>query len=56
MMPLGLMVLFAVGVSVVFAALMRDDPREQLRLAGRLFGGLVVGAYVTGWLLIGLFG
>ena len=56
MTHISMMVLFAAGVSVVFATLMRDAPREQLRLAGRLFGGFVLGAYVTGWMLIGLFG
>ena len=55
MTHLGMMALFAAGVSAVFAALMREDPREQARLAGRLFGGFVLGAYLTGWVLIGLF-
>jgi hypothetical protein len=45
------MVLFAFFVAVVFAALMRDDPREQLRLGLRLFGGLVGGGVLAGWLL-----
>ena len=52
----GMMALFAACVSIVFAVLMRDQPREQLRMGGRLFGGFVAGAYVTGWILIGLFG
>ena len=52
----GMMMLFAACVSVVFAVLMRDDPRDQLRLGGRIFGGFVVGAYLAGWLLRGLFG
>jgi hypothetical protein len=52
----GMMALFAACVSIVFAVLMRDEPREQLVLGGRLFGGFVLGAYVTGWILIGLFG
>lgn len=47
----GLMVLFALFVSVVFAVLMRDEPREQLRLGLRLFGGLVGGGVLAGWLL-----
>jgi hypothetical protein len=50
-----MMVLFAACVSVVFAVLNRDEPREQLRMGVRLFGAFVVGAYLTGWLLIGLF-
>jgi hypothetical protein len=45
------MVVFAMFVSVVFAALMRDDPREQLRLGLRLFAGLVGGGILLGWLL-----
>ncbi len=45
------MVVFALFVSVVFAALMRDDPTEQLRLGLRLFGGLVGGGMLAGWLL-----
>jgi hypothetical protein len=47
----ALMLLFAAFVSVVFAALMRDDPREQLRLGGRIFGGFVAAGVVLGWLL-----
>ena len=47
----GLMVLFALFVSTVFAALMRDDPREQLRLLARLFAGFVGAGAVIGWLL-----
>ena len=52
----GMMMLFAACVSIVFAVLMRDEPRDQWRMGGRLFGGFVLGAYVAGWLLIGLFG
>ena len=48
---LGLMSIFAFSVSLVFATLMRDDPREQLRLGARLFGGFVGLAFVAGWLL-----
>ena len=47
----ALMVLFAAFVSVVFATLMRDDPREQLRLGGRIFGGFIGAGVVLGWLL-----
>ena len=48
---LGAMVLFALFVSVVFATLMRDDPTAQARLGLRLFGGLVGGGILAGWLL-----
>lgn len=47
----GLMVLFALFVSVVFATLMRDEPREQLLLGARMFGGFVLGGLIVGWLL-----
>ena len=46
-----LMVLFAALVSVVFAALLRDAPREQARLAARIFGGFVLVAVAFGWLM-----
>ena len=48
---LGLMILFALFVSIVFAALMRDEPREQLVLGAKMFAGFVVGGVVVGWLL-----
>ncbi len=48
---LGAMVVFALFVSVVFAALMRDTPADQLRLGLRLFAGLVGGGVLVGWLL-----
>lgn len=53
---LGLMVVFAACVAVVFAALLRDDPQDQRRLGLRIFGGLVAGAYLVGWLMFGAFG
>ena len=48
---LGVMLIFAVALSVVFAVLMRDDGREQIQLGGRIFGGLVGGALVVGWVM-----
>jgi UDP-N-acetylmuramyl pentapeptide phosphotransferase/UDP-N-acetylglucosamine-1-phosphate transferase len=47
----GLMVLFAVLVSTVFATLLRDHPREQLVLALRLLGAFIVVGFVLGWLM-----
>jgi hypothetical protein len=46
-----LMTLFAFFVSLVFAVLLRDEPREQLRLGGTMFGGFVAAAFVLGWLM-----
>ena len=47
----GLMILFALFVSTVFATLMRDRPSEQLRFGARLFAGFVAAGMVIGWLL-----
>ena len=47
----GVMVLFALFVSVVFATLMRDEPAAQIRLGLRLFGSMVGGGVLAGWLL-----
>lgn len=48
---LGLMIIFALFVSVVFATLMRERPVDQAWLGLRLFGGFVVAGIVIGWLL-----
>lgn len=46
-----LLVLFAFLVATVFAALLRDEPRAQLRTGGMMFAGFVVAALVLGWLM-----
>jgi hypothetical protein len=46
-----LLVLFAFLVSIVFAVLMRDEPRQQIRTAGLMFGGFVATAVLFGWLM-----
>lgn len=48
---LALMAIFALMVSVVFAALMRDTPGEQLRFGARLFGSFLGFAILAGWIL-----
>lgn len=48
---LGLMVLFALFVSTVFATLMRETPADQLRFGAQLFAGFVIAGIVAGWLL-----
>ena len=45
------MVVFSLLVSAVFAALMRDEPGEQLRFGARLFGGFIGAGILIGWLL-----
>ena len=47
----GMMCLFALLVSIVFATLMRDDPRDQFRFGGRLLAGFVGLGVIAGWLL-----
>lgn len=46
-----LLALFAFFVSLVFATLMRDDPREQAWLGARMFGGFVGAGLLLGWLM-----
>jgi hypothetical protein len=48
---LGLLALFAAFVSIAFAVLMRDSPREQLLFGARLFGTFIGSAVLLGWLL-----
>lgn len=48
---LGLLILFAFFVSLVFATLMRDEPRDQVRFGLRLFGGFVGAGVLLGWLM-----
>ena len=48
---LGIMLLFAACVAAVFGTLFRDAPAEQIRLAGRIFATLTLGAYVLGWVM-----
>ena len=46
-----LLVVFALLVSAVFAALSKDDPRDQLTTGAMMFGGFVAAAVVLGWLM-----
>ena len=46
-----LMMLFSGFVAVVFAAVMRDDPREQLRFGALLFVAFVLTGFGLGWLM-----
>ncbi len=45
------MTVFAFFVSLVFAVLLRDDPRAQLRTGALMFAGFVGAAFVLGWLI-----
>ena len=46
-----LLLVFAVLVSAVFAALSKDDPRDQLKTGAMMFGGFVAAAVILGWLM-----
>ena len=46
------MLVFAGLVSLVFAVLLRDEPGEQARLSGLLFGAFVGTGVVLGWILL----
>ncbi len=46
-----LLTLFSFFVSLVFAVLMRDEPREQAKFGAMLFAGFIVVAVVLGWLM-----
>ena len=47
----ALMIVFALFVSIVFATLMRETPREQALFGLRLLGAFVSAALVLGWLM-----
>ena len=45
------MVVYALLVSIVFATLLKDQRREQLRTAAMMFGAFLGAAFVAGWLM-----
>lgn len=45
------MTLFALLVSLVFAVLLKDEPREQIRFGALTFAAFMVGALALGWLM-----
>ena len=49
-----LLVIFALLVSAVFAALSKDDPRDQLKTGAMMFGGFIAAAVALGWLMFPL--
>lgn len=46
-----LLAIFALFVSIVFAVIAKDQPREQLRFGALLFAGFVLSAVVLGWIM-----
>jgi heme/copper-type cytochrome/quinol oxidase subunit 4 len=49
-----LLAVFAFFVSLVFAVLMRDEPKAQFRTGAMMFGGFLLAAVVAGWLMFPL--
>lgn len=45
------LLLFSALVSTVFATLLRDDLRSQLRFGLKIFGAFVGSAILVGWLM-----
>lgn len=48
---LGLMILFAFFVSLVFATIAKDTPAEQFKLGARMFGTFIGAALALGWVM-----
>ncbi len=47
----GLMLLFAFFVSLVFATITKDSPKDQLVLGAKMFGMFAGAAIVLGWVM-----
>ena len=47
----ALMLVFALFVSVIFATITKDNPREQLMLGAKMFATFIGAAFVLGWAL-----
>ena len=47
----GLMIVFAFFVSVVFATIAKDTPKEQLMLGAKMLGMFIGAAIALGWVL-----
>ncbi len=45
------LVVFAFFVSLVFAVLMKDEPRDQLVFGAKVFAGFVLSALALGWIM-----
>lgn len=48
---LGLMIVFAFFVSLVFATIAKDDPADQFKTGAKMFGTFIGAAIALGWLM-----
>ena len=47
----AMMAVFAFFVSLIFAVLAKDSPREQARLGGLMFVGFMLAGLAVSWLM-----
>ena len=48
---LGLMIVFAFFVSLIFATIAKDTPAEQMRAGAKMFGTFIGAALALGWIM-----
>ena len=48
---LGLMIVFALFVSLIFATIAKDTPAEQVKLGAKMFGTFIAVAIALGWFM-----
>jgi hypothetical protein len=48
---LGLLILFAFFVSLIFATIQKDTPAEQAQLGAKMLGTFIAAAIVFGWVM-----
>lgn len=48
---LGTMILFALFVSLIFATIAKDTPKEQATLGAQMFATFIGAAIVIGWVM-----
>jgi hypothetical protein len=48
----GTMLLFAFFVSLIFAVIAKDSPREQLTMGAKMFGGFVAAGVIMAWIML----
>lgn len=46
-----LMLIFSLCLSTVFAALLREETRDQIVMGAKMLGAMIVAALVLGWLM-----
>jgi hypothetical protein len=48
---LGILMLFAAFVALVFGTIAHDEPRDQLRVGARIWAGFLAAGVIIGWLM-----